>query len=295
MNQCTPYLPGGINKDCAIPLALVDKVFFCSKALEFTSIADALSISSWKAKIQTDLSVYVIGGMYDYEPSTKDPNIQELSSTQKLITDQPIPSAKIFLATNFCDYQETLRTLKGGMYSVIYLLRDGTFLARKNAAGKIYGFTASLTAITKGLPGKDLSQNHPVWINHTSYKEFEAAVLLGPEWDMSTELIQYMPIGLNIMTMSTVTAGVVSVQVNLRCGAGFAGLLIADFEVLDSSGLTTPIVGVLVDNTLGSYTITLQKGAVPAAIAAGDWMTIRVKRVAATIVSYISNRLYIQA
>jgi len=295
-NSCSAFLPNGINANCAVPLSEVEAVIFASATMEFASLTEAFSLAKWKDKIQKDLTIYVMGGMYDYEVTTADPNVLELPSTKKIITNSPVPSAKVYLEANFCDYQEVLRSLKQANYGVIYLLRDGSLLMRKNSVGKILPLTATLTAITKGVPLKgDIQNNYPVWINHKSYKEFEEAVLISPEWNAATEFITYMPVGLTAMTTSTVAAGVVSIQVNERCGDGYAGLLVADFEVVASNGLISPIVGVLVDNGLGSYTITLQKGVVPAAITAGDWMTIRIKKVAALVVTHLSNRLTIQA
>lgn len=295
MGQCTAYLPNGINKDCLVPLREVEKVIFTSKSMKFTSISNALSLTAWKTKIQTDLSLYVVGGLYDYEPTTADPAITELPSTRKIVTNRPIPSATLFLEANFCDYQEILKNLKGGQYGVIYQLKGGQLYMRKNSVGEILPFSGNLDAVTKGIPLKEMQNNFPVFVNHINYDEFTEAVLLTPDWNPTNELISYMPVGLTVLQTSAVAAGVVSIQVNERCGDGYAGLLLADFEVLGSNGLTSPIVGVLVDNGLGSYTITLQKDAVPAAIAAGDYMTIRAKKLAALVVTHLSNRITIFA
>jgi len=54
-------------------------------------------------------------------------------------------------------------------------------------------------------------------------------------------------------------------------------------------------VSAAVDNTGGSYTLTLQKGAVPADIAAGDYMVLQVKKKTGDIHDFISNRMFVQA
>jgi hypothetical protein len=293
---CSAYLPAGINKGCIIPLAEVASVIFTSPTAKFTSLSDVLSLAAWKTKIQTDLSIYVLAGLYDYENTTDEPNVITLGSTKKLITNNPIPSAKLFVESNFCDYQEFLRTLKQGTYGIIYYLRDGQMLMWKNSVGEVKPFTANLTAISKYIPGKaaDIQQSYPVYVNHQAVAEFNEAVLVNPVWNAGVELIGVMPVGLNMGTTSLVVAGDVSVYVSERCGEGKAGLLVADFEVLDSNGLTSPIVSAAVDNGGGSYTLTLQKGAVPGDPAAGDYYVIRVKKLAALIVTYMSNRLFIQ-
>ncbi|MBV5346962.1 hypothetical protein JZU46_01930 [bacterium] len=293
---CSAYLPNGINKGCVVPLAEVDSVILTSPTAKFASLAEVLSLAKWKEKIQTDLSIYVLTGIYDYENTTDEPNIATMYSGKKLITNKPIPSAKLYVESNFCDYIEMMRALKQGTYGIIYKLRDGQLLMWKNSVGEVKPFSANLTAISKYIPGKaaDISQSYPVYVNHQSAAEFDDAILVNPYWNAGIELLSVMPIGLNIGTTSLVAGGDVDVYVAERCGEAKAGLALVDFEVLESN-VAVPAITARVDNTGGSYTLTLQKGAVPADIAAGDYMVIRVNKKTALVVDYLSNRLFIQA
>ena len=293
---CSAYLPNGINKTCIIPLAEVASVIFTNQDVTFDSLSDVLNLATWKGKIQEDLEVYVVAGVYDYENTTDDPNIITLGSTKKLITNEPIPSAKLLLESNFCDYLEVMKSFKQGTYGIIYMLRDGQMLMWKDSTGKPRPFTANLVAISKHIPGKsaDIANSYPLFVNHQSVAEFKDAILVNPAWNASVELIAAMPIGLNMTQVSVVTAGDVDVYVSERCGEAVENLVVGDFEVLDSSGLVTTVVAVAADNDGGSYTLTLQKGSA-VDIAAGEYMVIRIKHLNSAIVEMVSNRLYIQA
>jgi len=87
------------------------------------------------------------------------------------------------------------------------------------------------------------------------------------------------------------------VQVNKRCtDTGYAGLVLADWEVLASNGAPTVSVTVMVDDTQGQYTLTINDGA-PAALTAGEYAVIQCSDEDATptYLTYLSQALKVVA
>jgi hypothetical protein len=202
-------------------------------------------------------------------------------------------------ASNFCDYKEILGTLNGGNYGVIYELSDGSLLATKTTAGVYKPLSANLWAISKGIPLKgDVGNNFMAHVFHSNVAEFKNAVLISPAWDATFELSSVMPVGLGVSAAGvydTAGDGDIEVVISERCGDGYDGLLVASFEVVESNDLDTPAVASVTDNGNGSYTVELQKGAVPANLDSGDYIMFRVKKVTGSNVDYLSSRLTVIA
>ena len=298
MNECSPFLPQGINKSCLQDLKELKNIIATTESASFTSMANAASLSQWKAKLQTDLTVYVPLGINDYDPTTDDPNIVTMPvSGRKAVSNKPIPSGIFRLASNFCDYKELLSAFKGGTFRLFLVDANGNIFGTRTSAGVVKGFACTINAITKGLPLKEIANNYSLYVNFLNYDEFEQAVMISLSWSPTLELTEAAPVGLSIYATSTysTTTGDISVQVNTRCGDGKTGLVVADFEILESNGLVSPAVTAAVEVGSGAYTLTVEKLAVPEALDAGDYVIIRVKVVVATIVTYISSRLTISA
>ena len=293
MNICAPFLPAGINMNCLQDLREIKNVIPTSASASFTSPLQAATLSVWKTKIQTDLSVYMPLGVNDFSPTTDKPTIAKMTSTRKAITDRPIPSAEIFLASNFCDYKELVNSFKGGNYRLFLVDITGNIFGTKTAAGVVRGFACQLTAITPGFPSKDTAQSFAIYANFLSYEEFEEAVMINLPFN-TMDLIEAMPVGLYMYATSAITAGSITVRVSERCGSGKTGLVVADFSVVDSSELVTPAVATATEISNGDYTLTLTKAS-STPLAVGDMVVIRVKKTASTIVSYVSNLVTINA
>lgn len=299
MEPCRAFMPGGINRNCIAELGEVKNVIITEDDVEFSSISDALNLSTWKTKVMQDLSVYVPRKINDYEVTTDDPNIVTFQNTRKRLTNKPLPSATVMLQMNFCDYKEILGTLVGGTYGVIYELSDGSYLATKTSAGKIKPLLATINAIAPGIPLKgDVGNNFKIYIGHLDYKEFEDAILLSPAWDLTFELTNSMPVGYTLEqtgAYDTAADGDVTVRITERCGDGVESLTDSDFEVVDSNDLDTPAITAVSDDSNGNYTITLQKEATPTNLAAGDYIIFRVKKTSDSDITHLSNRVTVIA
>jgi hypothetical protein len=294
MNVCAPFLPQGINKSCLADLKEIKNIIVTDASVTFATTLLAQTLSTWKAKVQTDLSVYAPLGVNDYDPTTDDPNIVTHGSTRKTVTNNPIPSGVFYLASNFCDYKDVQDAFRGGFFRMFLVDSNGSLYGTRTDVGVVKGFLVELTAPTKGLPLKEVGNNFKVYANFQNYDEFKNAVIVPLTWNPTLELSEAMPAGLNLYVTSAITAGSVVVTVLNRCGTAKTGLVAADWEVLESSQLVTPGIATSTEGANGSYTLTLKKST-NTPLAAGDMVVIRVKLVASTVVTYISNRITINA
>jgi hypothetical protein len=147
------------------------------------------------------------------------------------------------------------------------------------------------------MPLKEIMNNFSLFVNFLNYDEFEAATLITLSWSPTIELTEASPVGLSIYATGdySLTPGTIAVQINTRCGDGYAGLVYGDFEILESNNLTSPAVTAATDSGNGVYSLTVQKGSSPISLASGDYVVVRVKKLASTIVTHISSRLSVNA
>lgn len=292
--SCTVYLPNGaVGNKC--PLMPVKGVILTNKTFTLGAWSAALNFATWKAAVDTNLTMYPMNGLIDYEPTTDDPNVVTSGIGQKKMhTTRPAPSGRFTIDTNLCDFTEMLAELKGAHYGVIYYLEDGRFLVKlEPTTGVFKPFPATVTAFTKGLPTKEGNNNFMVDIFHRDIRDFDKAVLLEPAWDYA-DLISAVPAGLRMWVSTAFAADDVIVTVVDRCGDPHADLVGGDFEVLSSNQLDTPAITAAVEGADGVYTLTLQKGATPGSLSAGDYIEFRVKDGTGPY-TYLSNRLTVVA
>ena len=298
MQACNVLLPGGINGDCTVPLSELKNVLICDKDVKF-SYTEKNVLSNWTNKIKQDLTIYAVAGIDSYNNTTDDPNIVTGAvSKSKTITNVPLPSYELFLKASFCDFKELINTLKGGNYGVYFELQDGTILGTLDQSGTDIGyfkpFFVNITANTKVLQETDSTNAFRIYVNHINSRQLYNQFILEPTWDTS-ELVEAMPIGLNMVATAAYSSGDQAVQINVRCASAKTGLLVADFdESATLSSVDTPAVTAVTDNGGGSYTLTVQKGSSPANLVAGDYVTLRVKVLSGSDVTHISNWLRVE-
>ena len=298
MNVCESIMPAGINADCLVPMSQIRNAIILEKGTSFAGLAELQNSSVWETKIKQGLSIWVSGGLMDYEVTTDDVNIKTSGLGKKLVTNTPVPSCVLYIDGNFCDYQQLKNTLVGSSYDVIYILEDGTLHARLKSDGKYYGFGARISAVGKSIAGKgDIDMNFAVQINHLSYAEFQQGVLAKPAWNPELTLAAAMPIGLgmSIVTPYDIPTGIVVVRLHKRCGSAYLTMAVADFEIIETNDLEVPVVTSVTDNSDGTYDLELTIVTIPVPMVAGDYMIIRVKELDSSDVVSVSNRLYVQA
>jgi hypothetical protein len=258
----------------------------------------------WKNTVQVDMTAYIAGALTDYDVTTPDPNISTAENTQRQeLTSTPATSALVYLDSNYCDYNEVLNVLKGGVYGVIYILKSGAVLMEENN-GVFTPFMAKVNAVSKGLPLKgDTFNNFPIWINHLDYKALaERGRLMKPVFDVATTLVKAMPKGalMEIVTPYVIATGIVRVRLTERCSGSLVpitGALAADISILLTNDLDTPAVTSLtpVVGLDGQYDLILDIEAAPVPMTLGDWMLIDYRDTTGSVVNQISNRKLIEA
>jgi hypothetical protein len=298
MNACNVLLPGGINGDCQIPLSELKNAIICDKDVKFSYVNKKV-LSNWTTLTQTDLTIYAVAAIDSYNNTTDDPNIVTGAvSKAKTITNVPLPSFELFLESNMCDFKEVLNTVKGGNYGIFYELQDGTILGSIDTSGTEIGyfkpFQAKITANSKLLQETDATTAFRVYVNHSRKQQLFDQFIFAPTWDV-TEIVDSMPIGLNMVSTAVYVDGDQSVQINVRCADNKVGLIAADFETSTTmSNVSTPAVSTAVDNGGGSYTLTVQKAVSPVDLVDGDYVYLRVKLLVSTVATYLSGWIRVE-
>ena len=290
---CNVLLPGGINGDCQIPLSELKNIIITDKDVKFTYAAKKV-LSNWTTLTQTGLTIYAVAAIDSYNNTTDDPNVVAGAvSKTKTVTNVPLPSFELFLQSNMCDFKEVLNTVQGGNYGAFYELQDGTILGSIDTSGTEIGyfkpFKVNITASSKLLQETDATTAFRVYVNHTKKQQLFDQFVFEPSWDVS-EIVDSMPIGLNMVSTAVYAAGDQTVHINVRCGANKTGLLVANFETSSTlSNVSTPAVTAVTDSGGGDYVLTVQKAGTPVNLVDGDLVYVRVKLLVSTVVTYISG------
>jgi len=290
MTLCTTSMPGGINFDCLTYPAPVENLIITDASKTFTK-AELEVLSKWKEAIQEDLEIVCPSAVVAYENTTDDPQINTLQNMGKLLVKKGVPSGVFYFESNFCDWNEAMRTLKGGTYRVFFVLADGAIMGHKNRDNTEYkGFKCEIHAITKGIPMSDTIENaFPVFVNFKSYAEFQQRFAFVPGWSPQLELPAAMPMSYNMGLQSSAQAtATVVVDITERCGdIRTADLQTADIEVI-SSTLTDDTVSGVTNNDDGTFDVAFTTAAV------GQIVKFRVKELTGTVVDSLTNPLTVE-
>jgi len=214
------------------------------------------------------------------------------------IGSKPIPKGVIYLDASLCDYKY-LHSLEDSWFEFFPHFQGNTSWATRKSDGTLKGFRCKL-GFKAGMPPEDKNQSFPMYIFFDSYNEFEEVVVIDNDELGYDDLLNYVPVGLDMRVTTAYAATAVTVKINKR-GSGDAPATLAagDFSVLkDNTGLVVTVDS-LVDNGAGSYTLTITKmvTATPTTLAAGEYVTIQAHdAIAATAyLGYLSNSVKIVA
>ena len=288
-------MPAGLQKTCGANFEKVKNIFIVDN-VTFDSVVKVQSQAEWIKAIREDLTIWGGRVLNSYETTTDDANTVTFDSTRKRDVTRPIPSGLFYFDTNFCDTKELLKTLKNVSRTVVFELNNGSLHITMGIDGKIKGFAGTLNAITKGIAQPSgVGNNAPVKFYGDSYNEWENGVLIPMDFSLTDLIETYSPLGLTLHSVGKydTTAGEIAVHVDVRGQGGLEGLSVTDFEIVRSSNIDTPdITGIeIVGN--GDYILTIQKGVTPVNLAVGDFVVVRVKVAVGSIVSKVSNEIYI--
>ena len=286
MSICVNGIPGGINGDCLTYPKPITNFIITDASVTFT-LAQLTLLSQWKSKIQTDETMFVFSGISKHDNTTDDPAINTTQMLQKVLTRVGVPSYVFSVESNYSDWNEAMRTLKGNSYRLFTVHSDGAifgFSDRNSAEYK--GFLCEITAVTKGQLPDAIEDSFPVYVNFKRYAEFKQQFAFVPEWNVELDLAASMPAGYEMKFISGVQAtATIVVRMSVRGGDDVAGLVIADIEVI-SDTLTDSTVTAVTDNADGTYDIVFTTAAL------NQDITFRVKELTATVIDGLSNPLY---
>lgn len=228
----------------------------------------------------------------NFENTTDDIEIVTTPLGKKVASGKPIPSGVIYLDMSLCDYKH-IHDWEDTSFEFIPFFQDGSMWMSRKADGTLKGFRCQL-ATKAGLPPEDKMMSYPMYLFFDNYSEFKDVVLVKPDFTF-TDILDYSPVGLEMLITTAYAASEVTVKVRKRgSGDPMTGLIAADFITVDQKVSLTPAgVVSLVDNGQGSYTLTLQKdtGGTPATMVTGEWCKIIVHDDDATNLTYLSHDL----
>lgn len=294
--NCEPFYYSGLS-DC-------DALF---KDVVAAMIIDKGATLSAPAALATYTGIFAVdnpAGMFapisrGYQNNTAEPerNTSAVGFTEK--TSDPLPMLVGFLNKSYCDYK-TLYGLDGKEKDVVLFLKNGKVWHSVNSAGAAIGFRAKIS-IRKNAPGADNSvENFPIYMDFMYMEDLDNAKLTTLAFSVK-ELNDAVPVGLNMAVTTAYATGTVTVDINKRCSlTPYAGIATADdFDVLytESGSPDLDIDVTAVDITsaaIGRYILTIKKnaGSTPANLTKGVW--IRAKKLNATVLTYISDPIFIK-
>jgi len=277
--------------DCSSMMKLMTGGALQKKGATFTD-ASAEDQTAWHnaiAGITGSARTALMLRINSFTNSTAAPTITKTTVGKNFVTEKSIPFGELDLENSIADYVN-LHKLRDTSFEFIPFFEDGSYWLTRKSDGSLKGFRSRVEAVA-GLPPSDLTKGYPLHIFFDYYEEFENVVVVRPDFFFS-DLYDYSPVGLQMRVTTAYTGGDVIVQVNKRgTSIGYAGLLAAKFLILLSNAAAPVAVTTAVDNGLGQYTLTIQKGAVPASLAAGDYVVLQAQDDDATFVTYLSNAL----
>ena len=284
MNNCGAIVAAGLG-DCKAHLKRFRAMILTERGTTFTASELATT-----AKLKTLLSADAgIDALYiplsGFNVTTDAPNIITGSIGSKSVYDDSVPSATAFMDAGFSDYK-ALWPINNTQVDVLFITKDGLLVVTPYGDGKFKGLRAEIYS-QKDIPTFDNpNEAHPVHIFFKDVDEFQDMVVLAMNFKAS-EIEDLVPIGLDIIQTADYASSDATVKAYLRGSVtGKAGL--TDWDILDSNvndpGVTAS------DDGAGVYTLTLQKESTgtPADLAAGEYITVQGKLVAATYVTYIT-------
>jgi len=292
--RCTNANFGGWSS-CAALMEKMNGGSLQNKGVTWTDTT-AVASATWHGKIAglTEATrTALMTPINAFENTTDDVEITTSQLGKKSITGKPIPSGIIYLDASIGDYK-SLHTLEDTWFEFVPFFQDGTYWMTRKTDGSLKGFRCKV-GTKAGLPPDDKSQSYPLYLFFDNYAEFEDVVVVSPDFNFS-DLMDYSAVGLDFRVTTAMAAGDVTVQVDKRgTGEGLTGLIASDFEVLASNAEPTVAVTVLVENGLGSYTLTIKadNDGTPTNLASGEYVTLQASKNDGTYVTYLSSGLKI--
>lgn len=277
---------------CASLLEMMNGAAIQKKGNVWTD-AEIIALSNWQTAIADDDSTVrdtLMLPVLSFVNTTNEVEILESPLGKKSLGTKPTPSGIIYLDASICDYNH-LHALEDTWFEIIPFFQGNKFWTTRKTDESLKGFRFKLGTVV-GMPPEDKNTSFGMHIFFDSYAEFERIVVTSPDF-IYTDLFDFSPAGLEVLVTAAYSSSVITFKVTKRgSGDPMLGLTeVGDFEVLKSNA--TPVVAatVVVDNGLGSYTVTFKKDSAgtPADLSATDQVTLQIHDDDATHVTFLSN------
>jgi len=286
MNNCGSIIVAGLG-NCKAHLKKIRGMIIDPRGTVYTAAELATT-----AKLKTNLSADagIIAGtasiylpLSGWTPSTDAPNVVTGNIGTKSVFDDSIPSATAFLDIGFADFK-ALWGMNNTQVDVWFVTKDNNIVMVPTTDGKFSGFRCEVYCPQDFPNFESPVEAHQMMMHFKDVAQFTDMVVMALNFK-ATEIEDLVPIGLDIVQTADYASSEATVKVTLRGSiTGKAGL--TDWDVV-SSNVDTPAVSATDDGS-GAYTLELQKSAVPEDLAAGDYIIVQGKVVAATYVTYIT-------
>lgn len=289
INSCGAFISAGLG-DCNGRTQPIIGALISAKNTTYT-YAELQTIAKTKTNISLAagiVSIYVpVSG---FNNTSDEANVETSNTGVKGVFTQPVPSIRIFLDRSYDDYRQFFR-MNSTVVEVELITSDGKRGLVPVSNGSFKGLRGQLYA-SSAFPNFENNQEaHPIDIFFKDVAEFQGLNFMPMNYTAS-EIEGLVPVGLTLEAIGAyaVPAGTIAVKATKRNSAvGYAGL---DVWVIVNSNVANAAV-TAVAGTDGSYTLTVQKSAVPEDLAAGDYVTVQANKTVATYATYITNPLTI--
>jgi len=289
INSCGAFISAGLG-DCNGRTQPIIGALISAKNTTYT-YAELQTIAKTKTNVSLAagiVSIYVpVSG---FNNTSDEANVETSNTGVKGVFTQPVPSIRIFLDRSYDDYRQFFR-MNSTVVEVELITSDGKRGLVPVSNGSFKGLRGQLYA-SSAFPNFENNQEaHPIDIFFKDVAEFQGLNFMPMNYTAS-EIEGLVPVGLTLEATApyAVPAGTIAVKATKRNSAvGYAGL---DVWVVVNSNVANAAV-TAVAGTDGSYTLTVQKSAVPEDLAAGDYVTVQANKTVATYATYITNPLTI--
>jgi hypothetical protein len=295
--NCEPFYYSGLS-DCnelfkdVIGIGIYDKATAISAPQTLaTHTAIIAGIAS-----QTGMFVPLTNGSYQNNTAEPDRNTNQLGISRKV--SDPLPMLVGFIDRSYCDYQ-TLNGIDGKEKDVILFLKSGKVWHSKNSSGGYIGFRANISKRHNAPLADNSVEGMPIYIDFEYLEDLKNGMITTLNFSVK-ELVDAIPVGLNMKVSTAYSAGDVIVDINKRCSlTPFADITDeTSFEVLytetGSTDLDIDVTAVVKTSAaIGRYTLTIKKDAstTPANITSGVW--IRAVENDGSVLTYVSQPVFI--
>jgi hypothetical protein len=289
INSCGAFISAGLG-DCNGRTQPIIGALISAKNTTYT-YAELQTIAKTKTNISLAagiVSIYVpVSG---FNNTSDEANVETSTTGVKGVFTQPVPSIRIFLDRSYDDYRQFFR-MNSTVVEVELITADGKRGLVPVSNGSFKGLRGQLYA-SSAFPNFENNQEaHPIDIFFKDVAEFQGLNFMPMNYTAS-EIEGLVPVGLTLEATGAYAtpAGTIAVKATKRNSAvGYAGL---DVWVIVNSNVASASV-TAVAGTDGSYTLTVQKSAVPEDLVAGDYVTVQANKTVATYATYITNPLTI--